>query len=56
MTKSNNQNNDTNEALIIGCHNDNQKDNDHGFKETIVFPLEIVRGLAFPYLLNEHHQ
>ena len=25
---------------------------DHGWKETIVFPLEIVRVLAFPYLLN----
>ena len=29
------------------------KNNDHGFKETIVFPLEIVRVLAFPYLLNK---
>lgn len=29
------------------------KNNDHGFKETIVFPLEMVRVLAFPYLLNK---
>lgn len=29
------------------------KNNDHGFKETIVFPLEIARVLAFPYLLNK---
>lgn len=29
------------------------KNNNHGFKETIVFPLEIVRVLAFPYILNE---
>lgn len=29
------------------------KNNDHGFKETIVFPLEMVRVFAFPYLLNK---
>lgn len=29
------------------------KNNDHGFKETIVFPLEMVIVLAFPYLLNK---
>ncbi len=29
------------------------KNSDHSFKETVVFPLEIVRVLAFPYLLNK---
>ena len=29
------------------------KTNNHDFKETVVFPLEMVRVLAFPYLLNK---
>lgn len=32
------------------------KNNDHGFKETILFPLEIIRVLAFPYLLNKDNK
>lgn len=32
------------------------KNNDHGFKETIVFPLEIVSLLAFPYFFNKDNE